>query len=163
MHKYRSSVICPTCFIRGGTQNTNSKEHCMCIKEKQNISSQSFVRNLSHFYTPFRYLWYRVLAPKTSKWEFRKAVEEFQPMKKWFLELTTVRTIRISTCEGKSTANYARKWCQKLCAFLFAATCAFGKMWLVKHNPSISYFCKIPEEGEIPKREKIAQFFIASF
>ena len=56
-HKYRSSVICPTCFIRRGTQNTNSKEHCMCIKEKQNISSQSFFRNLSHFYTPFRYLW----------------------------------------------------------------------------------------------------------
>ena len=57
MHKYWSSVICPTCFIRGGTQNTNSKEHCMCIKEKQNISSQSFFRNLSHFYTPFWYLW----------------------------------------------------------------------------------------------------------
>ena len=28
----------------------------MCIKEKQNISSQSFFRNLSHFYTPFWYL-----------------------------------------------------------------------------------------------------------
>ena len=55
-YKYRISVICPTCFIRRGTQNTNSKEHCMCIKEKQNISSQSFFRNLSHFYTPFWYL-----------------------------------------------------------------------------------------------------------
>ena len=52
-HKYRSSVICPTCFIRRGTKNTNSKEHCMCIKEKQNISSQSFFRSRSHFYTPF--------------------------------------------------------------------------------------------------------------
>ena len=55
-HKYRSSVICPTSFIRRGTQNTNSKEHCMCIKEKQNISWQSIFRNLSHAYTPFRYL-----------------------------------------------------------------------------------------------------------
>ena len=33
------------------------KEHCMCIEEKQNISSQSISRNLSHFYTPFWYLW----------------------------------------------------------------------------------------------------------
>ena len=41
-HKYRSSVVCPTCFISRGTQDTNSKEHCMCIREKQNISSQSF-------------------------------------------------------------------------------------------------------------------------
>ena len=55
-HKYRSSVICPTCFIRRSSPNTNSKEHCMCIKQKQNISSQSFFRNLLHFYTPFRYL-----------------------------------------------------------------------------------------------------------
>ena len=55
-HKYQSSVICPTCIIKRGTQNTNSKEHCMCIKEKRNISSQSIFRNLSHFYTPFQYL-----------------------------------------------------------------------------------------------------------
>ena len=56
-HKYLSSAICPTSFIRRGTWNTNSKEHCMCIKEKQNISSQSFFRSCSHFYTPFWYLW----------------------------------------------------------------------------------------------------------
>ena len=29
----------------------------MCIEEKQNISSQSFSRNLSHLYTSFQYLW----------------------------------------------------------------------------------------------------------
>ena len=29
----------------------------------------------------------------------------------------------------KSMKNCAGKWCQKLCAFLFAATWAFGKMW----------------------------------
>ena len=28
-------------------------EHCMCIKEKQNISLQSFLDNLSWFYKPF--------------------------------------------------------------------------------------------------------------
>ena len=54
----KQSVVCLTCFIRRGTQNTNSKEHYMCIKEKQYISSQSFCRNLSHLYTPFRYLWH---------------------------------------------------------------------------------------------------------
>ena len=48
-HKYQSNAVYPTCFITRGTPNTNSKEHCMCVKEKQNISSQSFSRNLSHF------------------------------------------------------------------------------------------------------------------
>ena len=43
-------------FIEEATQKGSRKEHCMCIKEKQNISSQSFLRNLSLFYTPFRYL-----------------------------------------------------------------------------------------------------------
>ena len=31
----------------------------------------------------------------------------------------------------KSIKNCARKWCPKLCAFLFAATWAFGKMCLI--------------------------------
>ena len=62
-HKYRSRVICPTCFIRRGTQSTNSKEHCMSIKEKQ-----SFFCNLSHFYTPFRYLWSGVWYHCLSAW-----------------------------------------------------------------------------------------------
>jgi len=32
----------------------------------------------------------------------------------------------------KSMKNCAKKWCRRLCAFLFEATCAFGKMcWAV--------------------------------
>ena len=31
----------------------------------------------------------------------------------------------------KSMKNCAQKWCRSLCAFLFEATCAFGKMWRV--------------------------------
>ena len=46
-------------FIKEATQKGSSKEHCMCIKEKQNTSSQSFLRNLTCFYAPFRYLWLR--------------------------------------------------------------------------------------------------------
>ena len=30
----------------------------------------------------------------------------------------------------KSMKNWAQKWCRSLCAFLFQATCAFGKMWM---------------------------------
>jgi len=33
-------------LIKEATQKAQSKEHCMCIKEKQNTSSQSFLRNL---------------------------------------------------------------------------------------------------------------------
>ena len=32
-------------FIEGATQKGQSKEHCMCTKQKQNISSQSYLRN----------------------------------------------------------------------------------------------------------------------
>ena len=34
-------------FIEEATPKGSRKEHCMCIKEKQNISSQSFLRNLT--------------------------------------------------------------------------------------------------------------------
>ena len=45
-------------FIKEATQKGSSKEHCTCIKEKQNISSQSFSCNLTCFCTPFQYLWF---------------------------------------------------------------------------------------------------------
>ena len=32
-------------FIEGATQKGQSKGHCMCIKQKQNISLQSYLRN----------------------------------------------------------------------------------------------------------------------
>ena len=35
----------------------------------------------------------------------------------------------------KSMKNCAQKWCWSLCAFLFEATCAFGKMCWVIQNP----------------------------
>ena len=43
-------------FINEATQKGSSKEHWLCIKEKQNILSQSFSCNLTRFCTPFRYL-----------------------------------------------------------------------------------------------------------
>ena len=56
-HKYQSSAVYRTCFVSKGTPNTNSKEHSVRFKEKQNISSQILTRNLSHFYTSFLYFW----------------------------------------------------------------------------------------------------------
>ena len=39
-------------FHKGSTQNTGSKQHCLCIKEKQNISSESFLHN-----RPLAHVW----------------------------------------------------------------------------------------------------------
>ena len=54
-------------FTEGATQKGQSKEHCMCIKQNKNISSQSFLRNLWCFYTTIRYLY----------WGFRPVVLGF--------------------------------------------------------------------------------------
>ena len=55
-------------------------------------------------------------------------VEEFQPTRKWFLKLTLL-TKWITPCE-RALKTCVWKWCQKLCAFLYEATRALGKMWL---------------------------------
>ena len=45
-------------FIEEATQKRQSKEHCMCIKQKQNISSQSFLHNPSTLKSSFQFVWY---------------------------------------------------------------------------------------------------------
>ena len=51
----------------------------------------------------------------------------------------------------KSMKNCAQKWCRSLCAFLFEATCAFGKMWQlwIVFETLISYFCDQKNESRL--------------
>ena len=42
-------------FYRGSHSKMASKEHCMCIKQKQNISSQSFLRSPSTLKSSFQF------------------------------------------------------------------------------------------------------------
>ena len=44
-------------FIEGATQKGQRKEHCLCIKQKQNISSQSLLRNPSTPKSSFQFVW----------------------------------------------------------------------------------------------------------
>ena len=44
-------------FIEGATQKGRRKEHCMCIKQKQNISSQSFLRSPLTLKSSFQFVW----------------------------------------------------------------------------------------------------------
>ena len=44
-------------FIEGATQKGQRKEHCMCIKQKQNISSQSLLHNPSMLKSFFQFVW----------------------------------------------------------------------------------------------------------
>ena len=38
--------------------------------------------------------------------------------------------------QSKRVKNCARKWCQKLCAFLFEASCAFRRMYHIYQHKS---------------------------
>ena len=141
---------------------------CLHIFPKAQVTSNKNAHNFWHhfraqFLMLFHLAWsilFGVLA-----WETTFSLVEIlqQPIKNFHFKVFKTNTrSKMDHTKRKSMKNCAGKWCQKSCAFLFAATSALGKMWLVKHNASISYFCKIPAEGEILKREKIAQFFIAS-
>ena len=45
-------------FIKEATQKGQSKEHCMCIKQKQNTSPpQSFLHNPSTLKSSFQFVW----------------------------------------------------------------------------------------------------------
>ena len=57
MAAYKLKHACLTRpFIEGATQKGQRKEHCMCIKQKQNISSQSLLRNPSTPESSFQFL-----------------------------------------------------------------------------------------------------------
>ena len=55
---YKLKHVCLTWpFIKQATQKGQSKERCMCIKQKQTISSHSFLRIPSTLRKPFEFVW----------------------------------------------------------------------------------------------------------
>ena len=72
-------------FTKQATQKGQSKEHCVCIKQKQNISSQSFLRNLSLFYKPYWKVWRQLKLKhsmvKVLSWQTQNITNLFLP---WF-------------------------------------------------------------------------------
>ena len=70
-------------------------------------------------------------------WETTFSLVEIlqQPIKNFHFKVFKANTPnKMDHTMWKSMKNCARKWCRKLCAFLFAATWAFGKMWIVIYN-----------------------------
>ena len=63
-YSYKLKHACLTRpFIEGATQKGQRKEHCMCIKQKQNISSQSLLRNPSTHQSSFQLVWKSPVSP----------------------------------------------------------------------------------------------------
>ena len=54
---HEDSSIFSLYFYEGRAQIKESKEHCLCIKENQNKSSQSFLRNPSTLKSPLAHVW----------------------------------------------------------------------------------------------------------
>ena len=57
MITHEDSFIFSLYFYTRRAQNNESKEHCLCIKENQNKSSQSFLRNPSTLKSPLAHVW----------------------------------------------------------------------------------------------------------
>ena len=57
MFTQEDSFIFSLYLYKGRAQNNESKEHCLCIKENQNKSSQSFLRNPSSLKSPLAHVW----------------------------------------------------------------------------------------------------------
>ena len=55
---HEDSLIFSLYFYRGRAQDKESKEHCLCIKENKNKSSQSSLRNPSTLKSPLAHVWY---------------------------------------------------------------------------------------------------------
>ena len=53
---HEDSFIFSLYFYKERAQNNESKEHCLCIKENQNKSSQSFLRNPSTLKSPLAHV-----------------------------------------------------------------------------------------------------------
>ena len=54
---HEDSFIFSLYFYLGRAQNNESKEHCLFIKENQNKSSKSFLRNPSTLKLPLAHVW----------------------------------------------------------------------------------------------------------
>ena len=77
-------------FYKRSAQKGQSKQHCVCIKEKQNNSSQSFLRNPSTLKLPLAHVWKLVCmttpwfwAAGDAIWEGKTAEERLGPEASW--------------------------------------------------------------------------------
>ena len=85
---------------------------------------------LAQFFMLFHMVWsilFGVLGQETT---FSLVEVLQQPIRNFHFKVFRANTRnKMDHTMWKSMKNCAQKWCRSLCAFLFEATCAFGKMW----------------------------------
>ena len=109
---------------------------CHIFQKTQAISNKNSLSFWHHFQAQFLMLFhlvcfilFRVLARETT---FSLVEILQQPIKNFHFKVCKANTPnKMDHTMWKSMKNCAGKWCQKLCAFLFDATWAFGKMCLL--------------------------------
>ena len=82
-------VVSQPLFLEGATQKRQSKEHCMCIKQKQNISSQSLLRNPSTPKSSFQFVCFHRSKPG-SVHLYPQAIIQFVEIKLIQFDIQTV-------------------------------------------------------------------------
>ena len=106
------------------------------IFPKAQVASNKNAHNFIHhiqalFFMLFhmmRSILFGMLALKTMKWKYVIGSWEILTNRKVVSQANTPN--KMDHAKWKSIKKSARKWCWKLCAFLFEVTCDFGKLWV---------------------------------
>ena len=125
----------------------------MHIFQKGQVTLNKNAHNLQHhlgaqFFMLFHMVWFILFGVLGRETTFSLVEILQQPIRNFHFKVLRANTQnKMDHTMWKSMKNCAQKWCQSLCAFLFEATCAFGKMWCRKHkcwriyNWSICHAC----------------------
>ena len=86
----------------------------------------------AQFFMLFHLVWFILFGVLGRETTFSLVEILQQPIRNFHFKVFRANTRnKMDHIMWKSMKNCAQKWCRSLCAFLFEATCAFGKMWAV--------------------------------
>ena len=126
-----NQILLESSFQIGFLTSTHIRQH---IFPKTQVAANKNAHNFWHhlwaqFFMLFYMVWsilFKVSALKTLKWKFLIGCSRISTNEKVVSWPNTPN--KMDHTMQKSMKNCAQKWRQKLCAFFFEVTCAFGKM-----------------------------------
>ena len=107
---------------------------CSHIFQKAQVTLNKNAHNLQHhfgaqFFMLFHMVWFILFGVLGQETTFSLVEVLQQPIRNFHFKVFRANTWnKMDHTMWKSMKNCAQKWCRSLCAFLFEATCAFGKM-----------------------------------
>ena len=101
---------------------------------KEHTTSNTFFGQFFMLFHMVGYILFGVLGQETT-FSLVEVLQE--PIRNFHFKVFRANTrSKMDHIMWKSMKNWAQKWCRSLCAFLFDATCAFGKICLQMNHSS---------------------------